>query len=144
MFVSVTRLHLRSWRFLPSFVIHNQRSVRQVQRSAGFVGGHLAPEPLFGFWTITVWADEQAMRGFRNHAAHLQAMSRLLDWCDEASYTHWEQDSATLPTLETAFDRVRDHGRTSKVRHPSANHSGGSTVANARPKHGMALRPITV
>jgi hypothetical protein len=138
-FVSVTRLHVRGWLFLPSFFVHAFRVNRQVQSSAGFLGGHLAGEPLFGFWTITVWTDEKAMREFRNTAAHLKAMPRLLHWCDEASYVHWQQDESSLPTLQTAFERVRDTGKLSKVRFPSAAQAAGKTVANKQPKPGRVL-----
>jgi hypothetical protein len=43
-FVSVTRLHVRKWRFLPSFVIYAFRSRRQVELSAGLLGGRFATE----------------------------------------------------------------------------------------------------
>jgi hypothetical protein len=146
-FVSVTRLHVRTWRFLPSFLVYTFRSRRQVEVSAGFLGGRLATEFPFGFWTITVWADEQAMREFRNTADHLKAMPRLLDWCDEASYAHWQQDDASVPSAAVAFERLRDTGKLSKVRHPSAAHTSGKTApcgeAKPGPELGKPLNPIT-
>lgn len=140
-FVSVTRLHVRHWRFFPPFALYSFRSTRQARNSAGFLGGQLAPEPLLGFWTITVWTDESAMRRFRNHAAHLEAMPHLLDWCDEASYVHWQQDNSALPTLEEVFQRVGDGGKLSKVSFPSVGHKAGRTVSNARPRPGSLMRP---
>jgi hypothetical protein len=139
MFVSVTRLHVRRWWILPAFALHTYRSMRQAKRSAGFLGGQLAGEPPLGFWTITVWNDEQAMRGFRNTAAHLRAMPRLLKWCDEASYTHWQQPDAVVPGLSDAFERLRATGKVSKVHHPSARHAAGRTVANAPPMGGIPI-----
>jgi hypothetical protein len=141
MLVSITRLHLRSWRFLPSFFVHTLRSTRQVQRAAGFLGGQLAAESWLGFWTITVWADEQAMRRFRNTAEHLKAMSHLLNWCDAASYDHWEQPDASQPALTAAFERLQNTGKLSKVRHPNAAHASGKTTGHAVPKPGQSLRP---
>jgi hypothetical protein len=140
-FVSVTRLHVRKWRFLPSFVIDALRSRRQVELSAGLLGGRFATEFPFGFWTITVWADEQAMRRFRNAGDHLKAMTRLLDWCDEASYAHWQQEDSSVPSATVAFERLRDVGKLSKVRHPSAAHTFGKTAPRGEPKSGPELRP---
>jgi hypothetical protein len=140
-FVSVTRLHVRKWRFLPSFAIYAYRSRRQAQIEVGFLGGRLATELPFGFWTITVWADEQAMRRFRNTADHLKAMPRLLDWCDEASYAHWQQEDSSVPSATVAFKRLRDTGKLSKVRYPSAAHANGQITPQGEPKQGPELRP---
>jgi hypothetical protein len=134
MFVSITRLRVRQWRFLPSFLVHALRSRRQAQYSAGFLGGAFATELPLGFWTFTVWTDEHAMRAFRNTAAHMRAMPRLIHWCDEASYVHWQQDDTSAPTPAVAFKRLRDTGKTSKVNYPSAAHAAGRTTAGREPK----------
>ncbi len=110
-----------------------------MQRQEGFLGGDLAPEPPRGFWTVTVWADEKAMRAFRNSGDHMKAMPRLLDWCDEASYIHWQQEDDAVPTLAVAFERLRDSGKLSKVRHPSAAHLSGKTAPCGAPKPGLRL-----
>src|SRR5947209_2033210 len=136
MFVSITRLHVRKWWFLAPFALHTTRSMRQVQSSTGFLGGRLAPEPLLGFWTITVWTDEEAMRRFRNSAAHLKAMPHLLEWCDESSYVHWHQDDSSVPTAAVAFERLRDGGKLSKVRYQSAAHASGKTAPGKVPNDG--------
>lgn len=142
MIVVVTRLHVRWWRFLPSFVVHVWRIRRQAQLSAGFLGGALAGELPRGFWTFTVWTDEPAMRAFQTAAPHVNTMSRLHHWCDEASYVHWQQDDASLPTPAAALERMRDGGNLSKVDHPSAPHAAGKTTADVEPKlAGLAMRP---
>jgi hypothetical protein len=68
------------------------------------------------------------MRRFRNAGDHLKAMTRLVDWCDEASYAHWQQDDSSVPSATVAFERLRDAGKLSKVRHPSAAHTSGQTA----------------
>lgn len=68
--ISVTRLRVRSWRYLPGFAL----------------------------------------------------MVKLLDWCDEASVVHWDQQDATLPAWGEAYRRMVGEGRASKVRFPSAAH----------------------
>jgi hypothetical protein len=141
--VSVTRLHLSGWRYVPGFIIYTVRSVRQVRRSRGFRAGFLAGDAQRGSWTVTLWDSEEDMRAFRNAAAHLAAMPRLLTWCDEASYTHWEvgADAAALPTAEEAYARLRDEGKTSKVRHPSLAHRNGRTVSDSAPRVAKFLHP---
>jgi hypothetical protein len=141
MIASVTRLHVARWRFLFPFAINAWRSAGQAQRSAGFLGGALALEPPLGFWTFTVWADEKSMRAFRNSDPHMQAMPRLLQWCDGASYTHWLQDDTSVPTAAVAFERLRDSGKLSKVNHPNAAHAAGRTTEDAEPRAALPLRP---
>jgi len=83
------------------------------------LAGRLMLEAHLVFWTATVWESEAAMRAFRSSGAHMQAMPKLLDWCDEASYVHWEQDSAELPSWAEAHRRMVTEGKLSKVKNPS-------------------------
>ena len=134
MFVSATRLHLRSIRFLPGFFVHSLRSRGQIRSSPGFIRGTFANDGLLGFWTLTLWTDEKSMKAFRTSGAHLRAMPRLSNWCDEASYAHWEQDAESIPSADTAFEQLREIGKLSTVRHPSAAHSRGEKVPESPPK----------
>ena len=122
--VSLTRLRVRSVRFLAGFGWYAWRSTQQAKRSAGFLAGALLPDREWTFWTMTVWGSQGAMRAFMTSGAHKRAMVKLLDWCDEASVTHWEQEDAGLVSWEEADRRMRGTGRPSKVRHPSAAHAG--------------------
>ena len=140
-FVSVTRLHLRAYRYIPAFAVYTLASARQVRRADGFVIGMLAGDAERGSWTMTVWRDEAAMRAYRNSGAHMRAMPRLLNWCDEASFVHWPQEDAMLPTSEVALDRLRSSARLSKVRHPSRRHLAGQPAGEHLPKPGLTLRP---
>ena len=140
-FISVTRLHLRSWRFFPGFLFYTLASARQTKSADGLVVGALAGDPERGSWTVTVWRDESSMRAFRTSGAHLKAMPRLLNWCDEASVAHWSDTDATLPAMPVAFQRLRDEGRLSKVHFPSKRQSSGQRVGSAPPTVGMMLRP---
>jgi hypothetical protein len=101
----------------------------------------LAGDSERGSWTITAWRDDTAMRAYRNSGAHLKAMPKLLQWCDEASFAHWTQEDATLPSGEVALERIRTSGRLSKVRHPSARQLSGQMAGEYPPKPGLKLRP---
>lgn len=142
MHVSVTRLHLKSWLSFPVFAWSALAATRQARRTRGFVSGWVGGESLFGNWTATVWESGEAMRAFRNSGVHMKVMPRLLHWCDEASYTHWEQADATPPSGEAAYDRLAREGRLSKVLKPSPRHASGSTVAGRKPRPGPQLKPL--
>ncbi len=121
--VSVTRLRIRSWRFMPRFVIHTLGTTRQVRGSDGFLGGALLPDRRRAFWTMTLWDDDAAMKRYMTSGAHLRAMPLLLDWCDEASVVRWTQDTAVPPDWHEADRRMRADGRASKLRHPAPTHA---------------------
>jgi hypothetical protein len=122
-FVSITRLRLRSIRFLPGFLLYASGSLRQCKRVPGFGGGALLADRQQPYWTMTLWADQSAMRAYIASGAHLKAMPKLRHWCDEASVVHWTQDDATPPAWPAAAERMRATGRTSKVDHPSPDHA---------------------
>ena len=122
-FVSVTRLRIGSWRYLPAFLYFTLLSRWQAKRTEGNLATSIWRDAHLVFWTITVWRDEQAMREFRNHGAHQRVMPRLRDWCDEATYAHWLQESAEPPDLAVAFERLIREGIVSRVKHPSPDHA---------------------
>jgi heme-degrading monooxygenase HmoA len=123
-FVSLTRLRVRSIRFMPFFAVHTTRSLRQVRKAHGFQTGALLPDRNWTFWTMTAWDDAESMRRFMTAGAHKIAMGHLMHWCDEASVAHWEQEGSLLPSWEEADRIMRASGRASKVNHPSAEHAG--------------------
>ena len=122
-FVSLTRLRIRSIRFVPIFFVHAIRSNNQVKRSQGFLQGALLRDRSWTFWTMTAWDTQENMRRYMLSDAHKEAMPHLLDWCDEASVAHWVQPEASLLSWAEADVRMRKSGRTSKVRHPSPQHA---------------------
>lgn len=85
MFASVTRLRVRSMRYLPSFLWQTFLIQRQAQRTPGFLGGRLLIDAHSTYWTLTAWETERAMKVFRGAAPHVRVMPRLVKLCDEAS-----------------------------------------------------------
>ncbi len=127
-FISLTRLRVRSLRYLLQFVWAALKSARQAESTPGFIDGKLLREARNTFWTITAWEDESAMRAYRNHGTHRAMMPRLLDWCDEASVAHWNQESPELPGWQDAHRRMVKEGRPSKVNYPSPAHVASQIV----------------
>jgi len=91
--VAVTRLRIRSFRFLLPFAWHTWRSFRQAKHAAGSLGVKLRIPEGLAFWTLTVWQDESAMNAFRITLPHRDAMPKLLEWCDETAVVHGNQGS---------------------------------------------------
>jgi quinol monooxygenase YgiN len=122
-FISVTRLRIRSWIFLPAFIVHAARSLRQARRAEGNLGVELLRDRQNTFWTCTAWSSEAAMRAFMLGKPHGPTMRKLLHWCDEAAVVHWTQPETTLPSWKEAYNRMVKEGRASKVNYPSSNHA---------------------
>ena len=127
-FVSVTRLRVRSYFYLPQFIWWANKSARQAEVSPGFLGGILMRNARNVFWTLTVWNEEASMNAYRIAGAHRSVMPKLLSWCDEAAVAHWQQDSAELPSWQEAHRHLVQEGRLSKVNHPSPRQSSLSQI----------------
>jgi hypothetical protein len=121
--VSITRLRVRAWRYLPVFFLRTLSIARQASAANGNVAVALLRDRRNAFWTGTVWSDEAAMKAFMHAPPHGPTMRRLLDWCDEAALVHWTQDRADPPTWEDAHRRLEQDGRPSKVHYPSDAHN---------------------
>jgi hypothetical protein len=127
--ISVTRLRVRAFIYLPQFLWDTFKSLRQVERSSGFVGGSLLVNANNVFWTMTVWKDQAAMNAYRTGGAHRKAMPKLLNWCNEAAVVHWTDELSDIPVWQEAQQHMEKEGRLSKVNHPSpvqvSNHIPG-------------------
>jgi hypothetical protein len=121
--ISIKRLRVRSFSYLPQFLWSNGLAVRQLRRTFGFHAGRLLVDRHLTFWTMTAWVDEAAMRAYRNSGAHRQIMPKLLKWCDEATVAHWHQEHGALPDWLEAHRRIISEGKVSRVNHPSPDHA---------------------
>ncbi len=139
--VSVTRLRVRSARYLLAFLWKALKTARQAQRTSGFLGGRLLRESNGAFWTVTAWEDGSAMNVFRTQGAHGGVMPKLLDWCDEAAVVHWTQLTDALPSWQEAHYRMMKEGRPSKVKHPSSAQVAYEIPAPRVGRIELTLRP---
>jgi heme-degrading monooxygenase HmoA len=142
-FVSITRLRVRSLRFLPSFILYAIGTTAEAQRAPGFLAAQLSAS-LFRrtYWTLTAWSDEAAMQAWRVSGVHRIVMPKLAHWCDEAAVAHWNAAAEEMPDEAETLRRMQTEGRTSRLRHMSAGHAAGVTVPDGRaPKFGHLLPP---
>jgi hypothetical protein len=140
-FISVTRLRVRSFLYLPEFLWDTAKSVRQVQRSSGFLGGRLLVNAPYVFWTMTVWQDEAAMNAYRTGGAHRKAMPKLLNWCNEAAVVHWTEESPEIPAWQLPQQHMAEDGRLSKVNHPSPAQASRQIPALRMSRIAQTLKP---
>jgi len=126
--VSITRLRVRSILYMPLFILHAMRTMRQAQKASGVLGVETRFEKNNVVWTKTIWEEEGAMKKYRASGAHQIAMRLLAEICNEASYARWQQSEASLPTWEEAHAKILQEGKLSKLKHPSALHSAGKTA----------------
>ncbi len=120
--IAATRLRLRSWKFIPVFVLHAFRSAYQARRAEGSRAVLILREARNTFWTCTVWTDEKAMQEYASSEPHRSTMRKMAHWCDEASVAHWVQESSRPPSWEEVHQRMQNAGRASKVNHPTEAH----------------------
>jgi hypothetical protein len=121
-FVSITRLRVRLWRYLPMFFVYAFRSALEAAKADGSVAVQVLNDRNRTFWTATLWTTDAAMKKFMLAGAHREAMPRLLNWCDEAAVARWTQESTELPSWPEACRRLQSEGRPSKVNRPSPTH----------------------
>jgi hypothetical protein len=140
-FISVTRLRVRSFIYLPQFFWDTFQSVRQVERSSGFLGGRLLVNAKNIFWTVTAWNDQAAMNAYRTSGAHRRAMPKLLNWCDEAAVVHWAQESSEIPLWQEVHRRMVEEGKPSKVNDPSSDQASNHIPAPKQSRIERTLKP---
>ena len=134
--VSITRLRVRSWRYLLPFIFYALRASWQAKNSQGNLAVSLLRDTDNTFWTRTVWTTESAMKAFMLARPHGPVMRRLLEWCDEAALVHWGQETDGKSDWQEAHRRLQADGRRSKVNHPSPAHESFQIRPPAVLQHG--------
>lgn len=124
-FVSVTRLHVRSWIYLPQFIFQSNRSLQQAKEAPGNLYAQVQKTEGLAFWTLTVWKHQKAMGLYMRSGAHKKAMPQMAKWCDEAATAHWNQPSNEPPTWEEAAAKLKELGHLVNVNHPAPSYETG-------------------
>lgn len=140
-FISATRLGLKSLFFLPGFMRANNASIKRLVVTEGFLSGKELVDKGLVFWTLTMWDKDADMKSFRNSVPHRNAMQQLPRWCDEATYVHWQQEEALLPDWDIIHSRMVNDGTVSKVRKASERHSAKLFPTIKWQKSGRVFKP---
>jgi len=109
--IVVTRLRLKDPALFDEFFASAVAVTEQAQNSAGNLGADVLADANNTYWTRTVWQGHDLMDAFVGSEPHLQTMSRLDDWCDEATFVAWEQAGAELPDWQDGYGRLLASGQ---------------------------------
>src|SRR5438552_19048406 len=110
--VSITRLRVRRWWFLPQFFLDALRSARQAAAADGNLAAALLRDRGLTFWTATSWTSGPARKAFMHAKPHGPARRKRLNWSDEASRVHGNTETAELPSWPDAHGRPGRRART--------------------------------
>jgi hypothetical protein len=109
--IVVTRLRLKDPGLFDEFFASAVAVVEQAQKSEGNLGAEVLAEANNTYWTRTVWQERDLMTAFVGGEPHLHTMSRIDDWCDEATFVEWEQTAADLPDWQDGHRRLVASGQ---------------------------------
>jgi hypothetical protein len=120
--IVVTRLRLKTPAVFEDFFAAAVAVVEQAQGSAGNLGADVLAEAHNTFWTRTAWQDRGSMNTFVGSPPHLQTMSRIDGWCDEATFVDWDQPSDELPGWPDGYRRLVESGQSANLTSGTAAH----------------------
>ena len=120
--IVVTRLRLKDPALFDEFFASAVAVVEQAQNSAGNLGADVLAEANNTYWTRTVWQRRDLMDAFVARDPHLRTMSRIDDWCDEATFVEWEQAAADLPDWLDGHERLVASGQGPRLSHATQAH----------------------
>jgi hypothetical protein len=102
--VVATRLQARGLRGLARVGSTTGEVLQTLHANPGFLGGRLRMDRRAAAWTVTGWADADALAAFR--VAHEPVMGRLDELASASAMTVWRADS--LPSWRDVGRRWRD------------------------------------
>jgi hypothetical protein len=118
--IVVTRLRLRDASVFDEFFAGAVALLEQAKGSAGNLGTDALAEANNTWWSCSAWRDHESMRAYVETDPHASTKRRLDDWCDEATFADWEQDSEALPGWQTAYQHLIADGMSATLTNASA------------------------
>jgi heme-degrading monooxygenase HmoA len=120
--VAITRLRLKDPALFDDFFASAVAAVEQAQGSTGNLGADVLADADNTYWTRTAWQEREAMHAFVGSHPHIGIMSRLDEWCDEATFIDWEQAGAEMPDWQQGHARLVAGGQVARLSQPSDAH----------------------
>jgi hypothetical protein len=120
--IVITRLRLRDPAFFDEFFASAVAVVEQAQATEGNLSADVLAEANNTYWTRTAWQGRAEMDGFVGAEPHLSTMSRIDDWCDEATFVDWEQPDAGALDWQDGYRRLVAAGQPASLAHGTAAH----------------------
>jgi len=121
--IVITRLRLTDPAFFDEFFASAVAVVEQATASAGNLSAAVLADANNTYWTRTAWRDRDAMDAFVGAQPHLSTMSRIDEWCDEATFVDWDQPGDELPDWQESYRRIVAEGQVSNLTNPSGANS---------------------
>jgi heme-degrading monooxygenase HmoA len=121
--IVVTRLRLSDPAAFGEFFAAAVAVVEQAKGSAGNLTADVLADANNVYWTRTAWQARDSMQAFVGSEPHLSTMSRIDDWCDEATFADWEQDGPDLPGWRASYDRLIAGGQAAALTNASDAHA---------------------
>ncbi len=120
--LSVTRLKLKSPRYLPAFLINTERIAREIRTSEGFLQGQLMGTFNLSMWTMTLWNSEATLKKFYLSGTHQKIMGKLSEWSSEAASVHMEVNNHQLLIWNDVIAEICRTGYFATLQEPSLDH----------------------
>jgi hypothetical protein len=113
--IVITRLRLKDPALFDEFFASAVAVVEQARSAAGNLGADVLAEANSTYWTRTAWQKRDLMDAFVGSEPHPHTMSRIDDWCDEATFVDWEQASTDMPGWQDGYRRLVASGQTASL-----------------------------
>ena len=118
--IVVTRLRLRNPGLLDEFFTDAVAAIEQAAKSEGNLGANALADADDAWWSVSAWREREPMRAFVRSEPHLNIITRLDHYCDEATFVDWEQDTPRLPDWQTCWQHLVADGKPAELSQPSA------------------------
>jgi hypothetical protein len=110
--VMASRLELRRYRDVASFLVAALRLRRHFPSVPGGVGLGLRAEPLRRrFWTLSTWSDGDALQRFTADPMHVAVMEHFRDRMAGSAFVTWSETSDREPDWASATNLLADPTR---------------------------------
>jgi hypothetical protein len=106
--VMASRIPLRSYAQVPSFLRATSRIRRQLAKADGLIGYSLDAKLLAKtFWTLSVWRDQQALDTFAGAEPHRGLTAAIRPHMNPTTFVTWISPGSDVPVKwETARQHV--------------------------------------